>query len=94
MLDFSKPTLLEKLVKTPWFKALPKKPKQKIEWNILGEKKDKYFTHMHVGDGVTWFRIYGYGLSFKNLKKRELIFSERNGRGKTIGHYHIKFLKP
>lgn len=42
-----------------------------------------------------WFRIFGYGLSFKNTEKHPLLFSERNGHTKTIRirNWSIKFLK-
>lgn len=28
--------------------------------------------------GIKWFRIFGYGISWKNLNKSKMTFSERN----------------
>lgn len=54
------------------------------------------FFSSHTSDGRGWFRIMGYGLSWKNTKKHDLIFSERYGyrKGFRIGKYIIHFLKP
>ena len=45
-------------------------------------------------DGMFWFRLFGYGLHFKDLRKFQLIFSERNRLRKSfrIGNWSIKFL--
>jgi len=45
---------------------------------------------------IGWFRIYGYGIMFKDLKKWPMIFSERNGYSKhiIIGGWLIRLLKP
>lgn len=50
------------------------------------------FLTYHKSDGFFWFRIFGYGLIFKNLKKHRLLFSERYKIRKsiTIGNWHIK----
>lgn len=44
--------------------------------------------------GKFWFRILGYGLSFKDITIHEMIFSERNGYAKylKIGNWIIKYL--
>ena len=49
----------------------------------------------HIGSGTLWFRIFGYGLHFKNLDKKPLVFSERIDMTKTfrIYKYSIKTLK-
>lgn len=46
--------------------------------------------------GFWWFRIYGYGVRFKNLKYVGLMFSERHGSVKTITifNFNFKLLKP
>jgi hypothetical protein len=47
--------------------------------------------------GMFWFRIFGYGISFQNLKHKPLTFSERNGYAKKlvkIGTTYIKLLGP
>lgn len=50
----------------------------------------------HKGEGVIWFRVFGYGLHVKDTRKRFLLFSERNGYKKRlqIGNYSIRILKP
>jgi hypothetical protein len=47
-------------------------------------------------NGLFWFRVFGYGLHFKNIKKRFLLFSERNGYRKRlqIGNWSIRTLVP
>jgi len=47
-------------------------------------------------DGGGWFRIFGKGLSWKDVTKHELLFSERYGYAKryVIGKWSIKLLKP
>lgn len=35
-------------------------------------------------DGYFWFRLFGRGLSFKDLNKHDFIFSEREGYTKFI----------
>lgn len=58
-------------------------------------KKYKLFS-FHKSNGYLWFRIFGYGLHFKNYKKTGLLFSERYGYVKTlkIFNWSIKILKP
>lgn len=47
-----------------------------------------------LGKHSGWLRVFGYGVSYKNLKKIGLSFSERNGYTKIIkvGNYSIKKL--
>lgn len=47
-----------------------------------------------MGDG--WFRIFGYGLSFKDARRSDLLFSDRNRVGLcfAIGPVLIRALKP
>lgn len=35
--------------------------------------------YYHKSDGFIWFRLFGYGLSIKNINKFQLTFSQRNG---------------
>jgi len=44
--------------------------------------------------GFLWFRIFGYGLLFKNIPIHGLLFSERNGYKKVfkIGKWQIRTL--
>lgn len=53
------------------------------------------FFHVK-SDGCFWFRLFGYGLHFKDVRKHSLLFSERNGyvRRVQIGNWSIKILKP
>lgn len=38
-----------------------------------------------------WIRLFGYGISGKNLKKHSLMFSERNGYTKTLRIFNWSF---
>lgn len=57
--------------------------------------KYKFFSK-HSIEGMGWFRIKGYGVSWKNVKMHGLSFSERYGYkpGVKIGNYIFHFLKP
>ena len=50
----------------------------------------------HYNNGTGWFRIFGYGLKFKDLNRHSLLFSERNGYTKWLkmGHWYVGLLKP
>jgi hypothetical protein len=49
------------------------------------------FSDGHCG----WFRIFGFGLSWKNTDTVDLLFSERVlKRGFQVGKYRVHFLKP
>jgi len=55
----------------------------------------KFFC-LYLWEHQGWFRLFGYGLSWKNTDKCELMFSERNKLGKNrvqIGKYLFKLLK-
>ncbi len=43
---------------------------------------------------IGWFRLFGAGIHWKNIEKRSLLSSERNGYTKTltIGKWRIRFL--
>lgn len=44
-------------------------------------------------DGAWWIRLFGAGISWKNIKKHSLIFSERIGkRGLIIGNWCFRWL--
>jgi hypothetical protein len=43
----------------------------------------------YIGDGYAWFRIFGIGLSFKDLRKHGMLFSERNHFEKYIILFRI-----
>ncbi len=47
-------------------------------------------------DSRGWFRILGWGIAFKDLRRHELLFSERNGYTKTLKlfNWSFKILKP
>ena len=55
-----------------------------------------FFVVNDIPNGYFYFRIFGYGLHFKNVAKNGLTFSERNGYAKRmqIGDWSIKVLKP
>lgn len=48
----------------------------------------------YKGEKMFWFRICGIGLSFRNINRWPLLFSERNGYTKyfRIGNIVIKYL--
>lgn len=49
----------------------------------------------HYYDKRGWFRILGYGFSFKNIIIYDLMFSERIKKsGFRIGNWMFHFLKP
>jgi len=59
------------------------------------EIKHKFFSSFH-GGGMFWFRIFGYGICCKDLRKWNKLFSERHGYTKTIDvkNWSFTFLKP
>ena len=50
--------------------------------------------YSYRSDGFFWFRIFGRGLCFKNVKKHGLTFSQRMGIKKTfiILNWSIQYL--
>ncbi len=50
--------------------------------------------HCYYKNRFGWFRIFGYGLKYKNISIHKLMFSERNGfsKGITIGNWRIGIL--
>jgi hypothetical protein len=53
------------------------------------------FCH-YCGDGICWFRVYGYGLCYADRDKYPPLFSERNGLVwyVRVGRHSIKILRP
>jgi hypothetical protein len=49
--------------------------------------------YLYHGGG--WFRLFGVGLAFKDMRQHGLLFGERNGyvRRISIGNWSIKFLR-
>jgi hypothetical protein len=47
-------------------------------------------------DGLFWFRIFGYGITGKDVRKHRLYYSERHGYQKflKIGNWYFKWLTP
>ena len=45
-------------------------------------------------NGLGWFRFFGIGLRWKDIRKHRMLFSERNGYKKMlkIGFWRISFL--
>lgn len=43
--------------------------------------------------GLVWFRIFGFGLLIKNLRKEEMLFSERNGHQSYMVIFH-RLIRP
>lgn len=46
-------------------------------------------------DGGFWFRVFGYGLAGKDIRKHPLLFSERYGytKGIKIGNFFFHILQ-
>lgn len=68
--------------------------KQKKELKIEYKYNWNFFSHCR-GKGFWWFRIMGYGFSWKKINNnQDLLFSERTGRrGTKIGKWYFHFLK-
>lgn len=78
---------------------------KKVIENIMGIPSAKTKTYgpswawFGIYPGMFWFRIFGYGLHFKNWKKNDLLFSERyfwtvKKRVLIVGFVIVKVLKP
>lgn len=52
------------------------------------------FLSYMIGDKQWWVRLFGWGISYKDLRRHPLIFSERNGYSKylRIGPHCLKLL--
>lgn len=46
--------------------------------------------------GIWWFRVFGYGLHWKDTRAHPLLFSQRAGfrKGFILGSWRFEFLKP
>ena len=44
---------------------------------------------------IGWFRVFGFGLRWKDLRNHDLVFSERNGYTKhfEVGNFSFSTLK-
>jgi hypothetical protein len=51
---------------------------------------------LYAGNGIAWFRVFGWGLHWKDLRRHQLNFSERNGLVKKlrIGDWLFGGLRP
>jgi len=60
----------------------------------LYKKVIRYIWSSHYNNKRGWFRLFGYGISFKNLSLYSLVFSERIGKciGFKIGNYYFRYL--
>ena len=47
----------------------------------------------HYANGLFWIRFWGKGFHAKDIKRHPKLFSERMGKGFTIGGIHFKLLK-
>ena len=52
--------------------------------------------HSYSCDGFYWFKLFGYGLHFTDMRMHSLLFSQRIGRSKSLqlGRWNIRILKP
>jgi hypothetical protein len=56
----------------------------------------KYYVWIsYHSENFGWFKLFGFGLSWKNINNVKLLFSERNGycTGYIIKNWYIKFIK-
>jgi hypothetical protein len=46
--------------------------------------------------GICWFRIFGYGLMWKDVRSHPILFSERYGyrKGFQVKHWRINVFAP
>lgn len=51
--------------------------------DVPGMIKHKVFEYQNC-NGLLWVRFFGYGFYLKNINKKPLSFSERNGIKKTF----------
>jgi hypothetical protein len=54
------------------------------------------FAQVYIRHGFNWFRVFGWGLHWKDLRCNPLLFLERNGylRRLQVGPWSIRVLKP
>lgn len=59
-------------------------------WRFLGFDVFTYYSHQGAG----WFRLFGREISWKDMNRHSLMFSERYGYTKylKVGKYAIKKL--
>lgn len=53
--------------------------------------------YLYKTDGLWWFRIFGYGISWQDTRKRPLLFAKRNKYNKgglNLGRWHFAILTP
>lgn len=50
----------------------------------------------YVRGGAGWFRLFGYGIYWRDIRKNKMLFSERMGYSRVlkIGSFMVKFLTP
>jgi len=62
----------------------------------IGKGYDLCFCYLYLTDGLGWVRFWwlgNAGFHWKDITKRELIFSERNGKKKMIKIGNYRFIK-
>ena len=64
---------------------------QNLKHSIMKTRVLSFYYH----NGIGWVRIFGKGLSWKNLHTHILLFGERNGytKGIRIGKWYVSILK-
>ena len=74
------------------FRPLKQPSAHIIQWKLF--KKTWFYFYQENGFG--WFRLFGYGLHWKDTKRHDLLFSERYKHTKYIMlcGYLIKLLTP
>lgn len=50
----------------------------------------------YVKGGAGWFRLFGYGIYWRDTRRYKILFSERKGYSKVlrVGNFLVRFLTP
>jgi hypothetical protein len=50
----------------------------------------------YVNDGAGGFRLFGFGIYWRDLRRSKILFSERRGYSRVfkVGNFVVKFLTP
>lgn len=72
-------------------RKLKEEPSRIVQWKLF----KKTFFYFYQEEGFGWFRLFGYGIHWKDTAKHGFLFSERYGFTKhiRIGRFLIKWLQ-
>lgn len=85
--------LIERNIERSGHITLRFKPKRRW-WQFW--KSPRSVVQAHRYEGGCWFRVFGFGLSFRDSRTHIPLFSERYGYRKIVyvGKWKVEFLKP